>query len=493
MCVRARAWILRWTEVVHLEVFGGDWIRKGFVVQSKMVRKRALLAGCNYPGTKCELHGCANDVIRMKTTLLERFGFDEADILVLLDSDPKLPQPTGANIRQSLAKLVEDVQPDDVLVFHYSGHGTQVPPESGAPDDTGMEEAIVPTDMNILTDGDFRDLVNKIPSGVTFTFISDSCHSGGLIDSEKEQIGGGVIQYATTPSTGPAASSSNPQAPVSNPELQHNNSTGQGNNAEGGLMGLISRGLQAFHIPGDDEAPPETQPQTQTIEFESQYAADVAASQEDAPQSRNKNLDINTLTEILSQRTGQDVKVGNIRTTIFDMFGDQASSSVKTFVNAIFSHLQGGGGGGEDQGAGWMAMVSSVAGQFLKTKLDTDPNAMSYMAPALQGVNPFSAHAAYSGLKPPAAQRVRADCGILLSGCQSSETSADATVGGDKSKSYGAFSNAIQTVLSQTNGPITNRDLVLEARKLLATSGFKQHPCLFSADTNADAYFLCPV
>jgi hypothetical protein len=176
-------------------------------------------------------------------------------------------------------------------------------------------------------DGDFRDLVNKIPSG-------------GLIDSEKEQIGGGVIQYATTPSTGPAASSSNPQAPVSNPELQHNNSTGQGNDAEGGLMGLISRGLQSFHIPGDDEAPPETQPQTQTIEFESQYAADVAASQEDAPQFRNKNLDINTLTEILSQRTGQDVKVGNIRTTIFDVFGDQASSSVKTFVNAIFSQLQ---------------------------------------------------------------------------------------------------------------------------------------------------------
>ncbi len=29
--------------------------------------------------------------------------------------------------------------------------GIKVPPESGAPDDTGMEEAIVPTDMNILT------------------------------------------------------------------------------------------------------------------------------------------------------------------------------------------------------------------------------------------------------------------------------------------------------------------------------------------------------
>ena len=36
---------------------------------------------------------------------------------------------------------------------------------------------------------DFRALVNKLPQEVTFTFLSDSCHSGGLIDKEKEQIG----------------------------------------------------------------------------------------------------------------------------------------------------------------------------------------------------------------------------------------------------------------------------------------------------------------
>lgn len=88
--------------------------------------KRALLVGCNYPGTKCELHGCANDVRRMKALLLERFGFHEDDILVMLDSDPSLPQPTGKNIRRSLAKLIENTQPGDCLVFHYSGHGTQV-------------------------------------------------------------------------------------------------------------------------------------------------------------------------------------------------------------------------------------------------------------------------------------------------------------------------------------------------------------------------------
>ena len=90
--------------------------------------KRALLVGCNYPGTRVELHGCANDVKRMYNTLISRFGFDESDIDILLDTDKSRPQPTGANIRFYLAKMIRGVEPGDVLVFHYSGHGTQVSP-----------------------------------------------------------------------------------------------------------------------------------------------------------------------------------------------------------------------------------------------------------------------------------------------------------------------------------------------------------------------------
>jgi hypothetical protein len=73
-----------------------------------------------------ELHGCANDVKRMHATLTSRFGFDESDILVLLDTDQSGMQPTGANIRSCLAKLIRGTEEGDVLVFHYSGHGTQV-------------------------------------------------------------------------------------------------------------------------------------------------------------------------------------------------------------------------------------------------------------------------------------------------------------------------------------------------------------------------------
>ncbi len=58
------------------------------------------------------------------------------------------------------------------------------------------------------------------------------------------------------------------------------------------------------------------------------------------PRTVSKNIPIDLLTQILSERTGQNVQVGNIRTTIFDMFGEQASPSVKMFVNLALSQLQ---------------------------------------------------------------------------------------------------------------------------------------------------------
>ena len=62
--------------------------------------------------------------------------------------------------------------------------------------------------------------------------------------------------------------------------------------------------------------------------------------QETRQEMKNKNLDINTLIGIFNQRTGHEVKVENIRTTIFDMFGNDASLKVKTFVHVILTQLQ---------------------------------------------------------------------------------------------------------------------------------------------------------
>lgn len=116
-----------------------------------MAAKKALLIGINYVGTKAELRGCVNDVRRMHISLVERYGFSEKNIKMLIDTDSSSIKPTGKNIRQALLDLVEPAKPGDVLFVHYSGHGTRLPAETGEDDDTGYDECIVPSDMNLIT------------------------------------------------------------------------------------------------------------------------------------------------------------------------------------------------------------------------------------------------------------------------------------------------------------------------------------------------------
>ncbi|KAE9584987.1 putative Caspase-like domain-containing protein [Lupinus albus] len=115
----------------------------------QMARK-AVLIGCNYPGTKAELKGCINDVWRMYNCLINRYNFSQEDITVLIDTDPSYTQPTGKNIRLALSRLIRFAKSGDVLFVHYSGHGTRLPAET-EDDDTGYDECIVPTDMNLIT------------------------------------------------------------------------------------------------------------------------------------------------------------------------------------------------------------------------------------------------------------------------------------------------------------------------------------------------------
>ncbi|KAL6646065.1 hypothetical protein ACP70R_017673 [Stipagrostis hirtigluma subsp. patula] len=149
----------------------------------KKQKMLATLVRCNYGGTRYE-RGCINDVLAMRDVLVSRFGFAPADVTVLTDGDGHAAVlPTGANVKRALADMVARASPGDVLFFHYNGDGTLVPPvKSGH----GEDEAIVPCDFNLITDVDFRELVDRMPRGASFTMVS--CHSGGLMDNEKGQI-----------------------------------------------------------------------------------------------------------------------------------------------------------------------------------------------------------------------------------------------------------------------------------------------------------------
>lgn len=92
-------------------------------------------------------------------------------------------------------------------------------------------------------------------------------------------------------------------------------------------------------------------------------------------------------------------------------------------------------------------------------------------------------------------QWVKQDEGILLSGCQANETSADIMMNdsgvGGNSKACGAFSNAIQTLLKENpEGKLSNQEIVVKARDVLQAQGFDQHPCLYCSDENVNATFL---
>lgn len=87
---------------------------------------------------------------------------------------------------------------------------------------------------------------------------------------------------------------------------------------------------------------------------------------------------------------------------------------------------------------------------------------------------------------------VKPDAGILLSGCQANESSADMNPSGAGGKAYGAFSNAIESVFEENPGALSNKQVVVMARERLKQQGLaEQHPCLYCSDENAEAKFLC--
>ncbi|KAJ2710810.1 Ca(2+)-dependent cysteine protease [Coemansia spiralis] len=150
-------------------------------------RKRALLIGINYFGSKHLLKGCINDVHNMKRFITEHFGFREADMVILTDDQHTNPRrmPTRDNILKAMKWLVSDARMNDSFFFHYSGHG--VTNESSQSEEIdGRDEAICPVDFEskgqIVDDIMNEIMVRPLPRGARLTAIFDCCHSATALD-----------------------------------------------------------------------------------------------------------------------------------------------------------------------------------------------------------------------------------------------------------------------------------------------------------------------
>ncbi len=139
--------------------------------------RKALLVGINdYKGVS-DLKGCVNDVLDMHFSLRSLFKFQTREIRVLTDT-----RATRANIIHRLKWLVKDAKPGDFLIFHFSGHGSQVRDRDGDELVDHLDELICPYDMDwdgtYITDDELNKIFSRVPEGVLLEVFLDCCHSG---------------------------------------------------------------------------------------------------------------------------------------------------------------------------------------------------------------------------------------------------------------------------------------------------------------------------
>ncbi|KAG9225586.1 hypothetical protein PLEOSDRAFT_163557 [Pleurotus ostreatus PC15] len=149
------------------------------------VKRKALLIGISDDGSGQPLpDGPKNDVFQMKHLLLDKYQYEDADIVLMCDSQEETRPylaPTRENILHEIKNLVKDCQPGDRFVFHYSGHAGQQENLDGSELD-GWDERLETATGPILDDELRTELVDKLCPGSQLIAVFDACHSATLLD-----------------------------------------------------------------------------------------------------------------------------------------------------------------------------------------------------------------------------------------------------------------------------------------------------------------------
>jgi hypothetical protein len=147
------------------------------------VRRKALIVGINdYQNPNNNLSGCVPDAMDMAETL-KILGFPPTKMKLLLNE-----QASTEGILNGLDWLVKDAQGNDVLVFYYSGHGSQAADLDNEEHDN-LDEILVPWDISwrknlfITDDMLYEKFTKKVPRSVRTDVVLDCCFSGSATRS----------------------------------------------------------------------------------------------------------------------------------------------------------------------------------------------------------------------------------------------------------------------------------------------------------------------
>ncbi|MDV5149558.1 caspase family protein [Streptomyces sp. SBC-4] len=126
-----------------------------------------------YEGWAGTLIACENDAHDM-ARIARTAGFETTVLLT--------PDGTVANVTSVLGEAAARLVPGDILLFTYSGHGGQVPDESGTDDEPDdLDETLVLYDRQFLDD-EVQRTFRAFADDVRIVALFDCCHSGSTIE-----------------------------------------------------------------------------------------------------------------------------------------------------------------------------------------------------------------------------------------------------------------------------------------------------------------------
>jgi hypothetical protein len=204
--------------------------------------RRALCIGIDeYPNLKPweQLEGCVNDARLAADVLRTTFGFPAEQVRLLLNEEA-----SREGILAAFDRLVDETGDGDVVVVHYSGHGSWAWDQDGDEED-GKDETLMPWDsgrgehpnLDILDDEVHVFLVALTRKTPHVAFIFDSCHSGGIT----RDVTGSRARAV------PGASKDDPLPPRVRPEAVARVRGSAGGGTRSGPSGFMS-GLGARYV-----------------------------------------------------------------------------------------------------------------------------------------------------------------------------------------------------------------------------------------------------
>ena len=186
----------RRVEVSNIGTLGSDSINRAS--SGRAPAKRALLIGIGAYQNVANLNGSVSDAKNMAKFLVERVGYTNADVRLLLDSDATRKGILGAMDEW----LIAGTKPGDEIFLYYSGHGFQTKDSDGDESDH-LDETLVPVDVSLdrgglidgmITDDEIAVLLGRL-SGRRIRVVIDACHSG----TGTRSAAAGARRYMKTP------------------------------------------------------------------------------------------------------------------------------------------------------------------------------------------------------------------------------------------------------------------------------------------------------